>query len=66
MKEIISLLDILLNKMNLNKSDISSEKLKQLREMYTMQSERDVHDKLAHDAKKKKHDKNNEDEVEFF
>jgi hypothetical protein len=67
LKKIISHLDKLLEKLNVGKSEISEVGLDKLRNMYTMQSERDVHDRIA---KKKPTDgekeKENEDEVELF
>ena len=68
-REMIALLDNLLTKVNLRKTDIDKNELDHLKELYTMQSERDVHEKLT----KEKEDSSdngdkdtNDDEVEFF
>lgn len=65
-KEIITLLDNLLEKVNLNKNDFEPDKLEHLKDMYTMQSERDIHESLTKDKKDHDSEQTNNDEVEFF
>jgi hypothetical protein len=63
-KEIITYLDRLLEKININQADIDPENLNHLQNMYTMQSERDVHDELT--KSKKVNNKSKENDIEFF
>ena len=68
-EKIIKLLDSLLDEMNIDKSEIDPSKLNHLKDMYTMQSERDVHERLIknNDDNDDKEDSNSDqDEVEFF
>lgn len=66
--KIISLLDDLLVKINVSKNDIDLETLEHLRENYTMDSERKVHDLITQqELNKSKTDKEkDEDDIEFF
>lgn len=66
--KIISLLDNLLLKINVNKTDIDLETLEHLRINYTMDSERKVHDLITQHKRKKPEEQTEEDEndVEFF
>lgn len=66
-KEIVDLLDGLLEKINLRKEELDPNKLEHLKEMYTMESERVVHDSLSKNKNKDKtKDSTTDDEVEFF
>jgi hypothetical protein len=66
-QEIINLLDNLLTNINLSRTDINQEELEHLKEKYTMESERKVHDLVTgKENDKKKKDKENSDDVEFF
>lgn len=66
-QEIINLLDNLLTNINLSRTDINQEELEHLKEKYTMESERKVHDLVTgKENTKKKKDKENSDDVEFF
>lgn len=65
--KIISLLDNLLEKINVSRSDIDFESLEHLRKNYTMDSERKVHDIITQrNNQEKEKDKDSENDVEFF
>lgn len=65
-QEITELLDQLLKKVNLNKQDLDPDKLEELKEMYTMESEREVHENLTKERKQDTTEEDDSDEVEFF
>ncbi len=63
-KAIIALLNELIEKVKLNNKDIDSSNLEHLKKMYTMQSERDIHNQMTQSTDIVNEKKN--DEVEFF
>jgi hypothetical protein len=67
-REIINMLDNLLININLSRSEIDREQLEHVKSIYTMDSERKVHDIVTRDAKNDNKEKNqdNDTEVEFF
>lgn len=65
-KEIIILLDDLLIEINVSKKDINKERLEHLKKLYTMDSERDVHNMVTKQKVKPEKKDTNENEVEFF
>jgi hypothetical protein len=67
-KEIIDLLDNLLTIININKKEIDNDRLEHLKKLYTMESEREVHNiVIGKGAEKKSASKGKKDnEVEFF
>jgi hypothetical protein len=65
-KVIISELDNLLESINVNREDINPETLEELRRMYTMNSERDIHDAVLNKGRKEKKQDHTDDDVEFF
>jgi hypothetical protein len=66
-QEIINLLDNLITNINLSRTDINQEELEHLKEKYTMESERKVHDLVTgKENDKKKNNKEKSDDVEFF
>ncbi len=62
-KEIIDLHDSIISKIEIDKINPEEDNLSELRELYTMQSERNVHNNLTHQNKETEDD---EDDVEFF
>lgn len=66
--EIIGMLDELLVNINMNKDDISVERLEHLKKIYTMESERDIHNLIGGLNQLKDIDvpPQSNDEVEFF
>lgn len=66
-QEIINMLDNLLTNINLSRTELDKKELEHLKEKYTMESERIVHDFVTGKKKNKKetNDENN-NEVEFF
>jgi hypothetical protein len=67
-KEIINLLDNLLANINTSKLEINKERLEHLKNLYTMESEREIHQIVTGNktSTKQKDGDNNENEVEFF
>ncbi len=65
-KEIIIFLDDLLIEINVSKKDIDKDRLDHLKKLYTMESEREVHNMVTKQKNKKKKDTTDQNEVEFF
>lgn len=66
-QEIINMLDNLLTNINLSRTELDKKELEHLKEKYTMESERIVHDLVTGKKKNKKETNNeNNNEVEFF
>lgn len=63
-KAIIALLNQLIEKVKLNNKDIDSSNLEHLKMMYTMQSEREIHNQMTQASDVV--DEKNNNEVEFF
>lgn len=62
-KEIIELHDSIISKIEVDKINPNEDNLSELRELYTMQSERNVHDNITHHNEETEDDEN---DVEFF